>query len=175
MPLNYHRIEHQDDPALTSIKDLYHQAFPEQERREWASFTALLIDPRMHVDAILDAEQVLGFLIWWELNDWCFIEHFAISPRVRGAGYGSEVIKYYVEKLKGKVLLEVEPAGTPDADRRITFYERAGFQLVGISYRQPSYVEKGRSFPMCLLQTGAKSEAEIAKLIPEIHSTVYII
>ncbi|MBG6234558.1 ribosomal protein S18 acetylase RimI-like enzyme [Pedobacter sp. CAN_A7] len=175
MPLNYRQIQHQDDPALALIKELYESAFPEQERRDWASFKALLTDPRMHVDAVLDAEQVLGFLIWWKLKDWCFIEHFAISKRVRGAGYGSEVVKYYVEKSRGKVLLEVEPPGTHDADRRITFYERAGFTLVNVEYRQPSYVEKGLSFPMYLLQTGAESEADIAKLIPEIHSTVYFI
>ena len=175
MPLNYRRIQHQDDPALAFIKDMYESAFPEQERRQWASFTNLLNDPRMHADAILDAEQVLGLLIWWKVNDFCFIEHFVISSRVRGAGYGSEVIKHYVEKAQGKVLLEVEPAGTPDANRRITFYERVGFKLVNVDYRQPSYVEKGLSFPMYLLQIGVKSEVEIAKLIPEIQSTVYFL
>lgn len=175
MPLNYRRIQHQDDPALALIKELYVSAFPQQERRDWASFIALLTDPRMHVDAVLDAEQVLGFLIWWPFNDYCFIEHFAISKRVRGAGYGSEVVKHFVEQSGGKVLLEVEPPGTPNADRRITFYERLGFNLVNLHYQQPSYVEKGLSYPMCLLQTGAESEAEIAKLIPEIASTVYFI
>jgi ribosomal protein S18 acetylase RimI-like enzyme len=175
MPLNYQRIQHEDDPALDFIKELYESAFPEQERRDWASFKALLTDARMHVDAILDAEQVIGFLIWWKLQEYCFIEHFAMSARVRGAGYGSEVIKYYVEKSHCKVLLEVEPSGTRDADRRIIFYERAGFKLVHVDYRQPSYVEKDLSFPMFLLQTGAESEAEIAKLIQEIVKTVYFI
>ena len=175
MPLNYYRIQQQDDPSLVFIKELYESAFREQERRDWTSFKTLLKDSRMHVDAILDAEQVLGFLIWWKLSDWYFIEHFAMSARVRGAGYGSEVIKHYVEKSRGKVLLEVEPPGTHDADRRIIFYERAGFKLVNVDYRQPSYVQKGLSFPMCLMQTGAESEAEIAELIPEIVTTVYLI
>ncbi|WP_432708663.1 GNAT family N-acetyltransferase [Pedobacter sp.] len=175
MPLHYHRIQHDDDPALALIRDLYESAFPEHERRDWASFLTLINDPRMHVDVILDAEQALGFLIWWKLNDYCFIEHFAISERVRGAGYGSEVIKHFLKESKGKVLLEVEPPGTPDADRRITFYERLGFVIVNIDYRQPSYVEKGLSYPMYLLQSGAESETEIAKLIPVIHSAVYFI
>lgn len=127
----------------------------------------------MQVDLLVAEGSPVGFIIWWNIQDWRFIEHFAISSETRGKGYGAEVMRHYLEISEGKLLLEVEPAITPDAFRRISFYERMGFSLIDVAYRQPSYVEKDLSYPMHLMVETSFVAQDFQGLIGEIKNKVY--
>ncbi|MET3113717.1 ribosomal protein S18 acetylase RimI-like enzyme [Pedobacter sp. CG_S7] len=158
-------------PVHSFIKDLYESTFPIQERREWTSLLSLLNHPAMQLDLICEEELPIGFIIWWKINDWLFIEHFAISPHIRGGGYGSTVMCYYMEKANGKIFLEVEPPFTIDAERRIAFYEKLGLSLLDVSYQQPSYVEKDVYYPMLLMGTTGKKD--FTALVAALKEQVY--
>jgi len=173
MAINYIKLTDESLPELSFIKKLYEEAFPLQERRDWASLLGLLNHQDMQVDLLAAEESPVGFIIWWEIQDWRFIEHFAISSEVRGKGYGAEVMRYYLDVFEGKMLLEVEPAITPDACRRISFYEKMGLSLIDVAYRQPCYIEENRSYPMHLMAKPSFVAQDFKKLIGEVKNKVY--
>ncbi len=153
MALQYVKITDQSIPTFSFVKALYEAAFPIVERRDWKTLLSFLNHPDMQLDLIEEEKKPVGLIIWWEIGEWLFIEHFAIAANTRGGGYGSEVMRHYLEKAKGKMLLEVEPPLTADAQRRISFYERLGLTVIDTAYRQPSYIESGVDYPMFLMAT----------------------
>ena len=173
MAINYIKLTDESLPELSFIKELYEEAFPVEERRDWPSLLDLLNHQDMQVDLLADVGRPVGFIIWWKIQDWRFIEHFAISSPVRGKGYGAEVMHYYLEIFEGKLLLEVEPAVTRDAYRRISFYEKMGLSLIDIAYRQPSYIEKDLSYPMHLMTISSLRANDFHELTFEIKNKVY--
>jgi len=158
-------------PEFSFIKDLYEGSFPLQERREWTSLLSLLNHSAMQLDLICEEDLPIGFIIWWKINDWLFIEHFAISPKIRGGGYGGSVMRHYLGMANGKMFLEVEPPFTIDAKRRIGFYEKLGLKLLDVNYQQPSYVEKGVNYPMLLM--GTAGQKDFTALIAALKEQVY--
>ena len=73
--------------------------------------------------------KVLGFLNFWELSDFVYLEHFAVDKNLRGKGLGSELIRKLSEICAGKtIVLEAEPPELNEfSSRRIEFYRRLGF------------------------------------------------
>jgi len=173
MTIKYIKLTNGSLPAFSFIKELYEEAFPIQERRDWASLLGLLNHQDMQVDLLVAEESPVGFIIWWKIQDWRFVEHFAISSEVRGKGYGAEVMRYYLDVFEGKMLLEVEPAITLDNCRRISFYEKMGLSLIDVAYRQPSYIEKDLSYPMHLMAKPSFIAQDFKGLIGEIKNKVY--
>ncbi|HEY0177613.1 MAG TPA: GNAT family N-acetyltransferase [Pedobacter sp.] len=139
-----------DAPFLPFIKKLYNETFPAEERRDWKQLLDMVgTVEEMQLQVITDKEEAIGFIIFWIFDDWCFIEHFAVSPDHRGMKYGEKIMKSMMGERK--ILLEVEPPSSAGAVRRIRFYERLGFVLLPFVYRQPSYREAGISYEMELM------------------------
>ncbi len=174
MALQYLNLADESSSTLSFVKALYESAFPIEERRAWKAVLLLLKDPDMQLDLILEDNTPIGFLTWWQVDDWLFIEHFAIADHIRGGGHGSAVMRRYLEMSKGKMLLEVEPPLTVDAERRIHFYNRLGLVVIPSEYRQPSYVEASVDYPMLLMATRFElTEAEKAVIIRAVKLKVY--
>ncbi|MEJ5963665.1 GNAT family N-acetyltransferase [Pedobacter immunditicola] len=171
--IDYIKLTDGSLPELSFIKELYEEAFPVQERRDWSSLLGLLNHSDMQVDLLVAEGSPIGFIILWKIQDWRFIEHFAVSTKVRGKGYGAEVVRYYLGIFEGRLLLEVEPAITRDACRRIDFYKRLGLSLINVVYRQPSYIENDLSYPMHLMGTQSLVPYDFQELIAEIKNKVY--
>lgn len=90
-----------------------------------------------------------GFVFFWILDGFCFVEHFAIESTFRSKGIGS-FITVWLEEQYHSLVLEAEPVGTSmEADRRIRFYERAGYRILDTTYWQPAYRVGGS--PVCML------------------------
>lgn len=149
----------EDTSALMppEIEKLYLQAFPPEERRTW--------NPRpkgLHLYRIMsEAGEFLGFITTWQLpEEITYIEHFAILPRLRGQGIGSEVLG----QLCGNILLEVELPENSEARRRIDLYSRHGFHAAtDISYEQPPYSPSLPAVPMLILYRLGDSDAASEK------------
>lgn len=138
-------------PVSSLIGQLYEQAFPAHERRPWNEQLHLIKTGRLYADSITLNEDFAGFIFYWQLTDFVFIEHFAIAENVRGKGMGSKIVQQFKDRFD-TIVLETEPLGiSADASRRITFYEKAGFVLFDEAYMQPPYVQGGSWFPMRLL------------------------
>ena len=154
------------------LRHLYETSFPPEERRPWGAFAGL--PPEFGFYAILGGSGPLGMLTLWQLDGFAYIEHFAVFPRLRGAGIGSMVLSA-AAGIAGErpLVLEAEPEESgATARRRIGFYRRNGFTAHGgFSYVQPPYAEGLPSVPLTLLTRGRV--ADLAAVARELHSRVY--
>ena len=136
----------------STIYELYHSAFPANERRPWAEMELLIQnDKRFTVNSIQQNNVFCGFMNSWDFDDFVFVEHFAVADIMRGKGFGSEILEEFCNAAHRPVVLEVELPNTTEAIRRIAFYERHGFEVISQTYLQPPYDKKSFYLPMLLL------------------------
>jgi len=172
--MQYVSIENNKSPYLPFVQELYHAAFPLEERRNWEQLTRMIGQVReMSLQVILDEENAVGFVTSWMFEDWCFIEHLAIDPVKRGMKYGERVMKDFM--VNRKLLLEVEPPLSVDAKRRIGFYERLGLICLPFDYLHPSYHDSHISHSLVLM-TNVPETAEMyfSEIICSIKKQVYL-
>lgn len=168
--IKYISVNSAADPLIPFVKDLYVSAFPQKERREWDLLAGMIgTVPEMRLQVIMEKEEPIGFMVTWKLKNWCFLEHFAISPAQRGKKHGENVMQDFIKD--SRVLLEVEPPVSEDAQRRINFYRRVGLVCLSIPYLQPPYKKTGKPYDMVLMSNisdaGETGYAEIVNLIFE--------
>ncbi|MFX3617862.1 MAG: GNAT family N-acetyltransferase [Sporolactobacillus sp.] len=136
------RLQALDPNAFHQIYRLMALSFPPEEIREKRSARRLLDHPDYRIlTAADDAGSFCGFFAIWAFEDFQFIEHFAVSPVMRGQGLGSQMLRLLMQEAKGKLLLEVETPENELARRRVHFYQRLGFILSSFGYEQPKLQE----------------------------------
>ena len=144
--------------AMAQVKEIYMEAFPESERRDWADLVARVASGQIECHAAMDAGRVAAFVTVWRLprTGWAYIEHLAVSSAMRGSGLGAEVMRALQQGLSCPVVLEVEPATDGEmARRRIGFYERLGFTAHhDHHYVQPPYSPGLPQVPLTLMTWG---------------------
>lgn len=101
------------------VVQLYTSSFPYEERREienWQTLANTISD--FHILALLNNDDLLGFISYWDLEGFVYVEHFAISTTHRNQGLGTEIFKQLQEKVCYRpIVLEVEPPETSTARR----------------------------------------------------------
>lgn len=125
------RIQDTAHPYFAQAWDIYEQSFPLCEQRPLAEHIRALADPAFHYNLLTDTGRLIGLLSWWEWESaegtpFRFGEHFAISPEMRGGGYGSQALEYLLGDGKRLVLLEIDPPVDDISRRREQFYLRNG-------------------------------------------------
>ncbi|MFI3331728.1 MAG: GNAT family N-acetyltransferase [Rikenellaceae bacterium] len=153
------------DNLFPFVWELYLAAFPENERRSLDYHTETMTKDKFHCDAILEGDEPVGLLFWWDLSDFVFVEHLATSPDVRGKGIGNQILSAIISESIKPILLEVEHPLDELSRRRIGFYERIGFVLNEYEYRHPSYQQKEGEFVDLLVMThpGAITKEDLQK------------
>ncbi|WP_288353425.1 GNAT family N-acetyltransferase [uncultured Bacteroides sp.] len=166
---------HTTDQSYEFVENLWHESFPESERREDEPQR----DNVDHNDAFtcyLIAEDTLqiGFITVWTLEGFSYVEHLATSPLVRNKGYGRKIMEELRNQFPKLLLLEVEKPVDEMSRRRIGFYQRCGFRLCEKDYVQPPYRKGGESLPMFLMYAGTDDITEgFASIRDEIYEKVY--
>lgn len=163
-------------PYLTAIQTWYEAAFPLAERRHFADLLPLLACPDMHLCALLDGKQLIGFIIYWHWTDVdaLYIEHFVIDPARRGIGLGKQALALVMETQAAHYLLEAELPTSILNQRRIQFYEQQGFRVAPFSYSQPPYRRGNSPIPMHLLTRPTPvTQAECNRFSSLIKARVY--
>lgn len=172
--MELHTISSTDHPQLHFIRDLYESTFPVQERRDWHQLLQLLGEPAMQLSVVMVDQQAVGFVVAWRLGSWYYVEHLAIDPLQRGKKYGGKVMEAVLEAGRGRVILEVERVHDANSQRRISFYERLGYTVVGIDYHQPPYRKGEATLPMHLMSRPAITvETEARTIAGKIRASVY--
>lgn len=168
------KLDIRNHQEVSFVENLYIESFPLSERRPVEKMLDLYKGNSSFVISVtVEDEGIVGFLTYWDLGDFIFAEHFAISPEFRNGGYGGKVINLFIEYANKPILLEVELPTTILSERRIGFYQRLGFKLwKDISYQQPAYHKDGGSIPMMLMTYG---DLAIDKEMLEIRSKLYSI
>lgn len=143
---------------LKKVSDLYHDAFPPDERRPWPDLKSRIADPAQQPELLIIRHRgrFAGFISWWQLD--ChvrYIEHFAILSSLRGRSIGSKALAAFLAQTSTPAVLEVEPEGsTSMADRRIAFYKRVGLiPHHNHHYIQPPYAPDLHPVHLTLMTT----------------------
>lgn len=169
------RISTADAELYKYMEQLLIASFPEEEYRnlgELRTYTDTI--PDFHCNIILDDGTPAGFVSYWDLGDFCYIEHFAIDPEKRNGGYGGKLLDQLRAKEERPFVLEVELPEEEMAQRRINFYQRKGYTLWEEEYFQPPYKAGDGQLPMLLMVNGALNpRTDFERIKGRIHRTVY--
>lgn len=173
--ISIQRIRTTDIKAYCFVEDLLKASFPREERRE------LLLqreytdhNSRFHHNILLNKDESIGFLSYWDFDDFVYVEHFAIDNKKRNFGYGQKVLNALKEKIQRPIVLEVELPKDEMSRRRIKFYQRQGFQLWEEEYQQPPYRKSDHYLPMLLMAQGKLNcETDFDRIKTILYKEVY--
>lgn len=168
-------LEHLTAADFDAVYRLMRRSFPPDEYRSERAQRALLEHPAYRIYGSRDAHGcVQAFLSVWDLQEFAFIEHFAVEPALRGCGLGGALLRELLARLGKRVCLEVEPPPGLVASRRIGFYRRNGFSLNPYPYLQPPMSEGGHAVPLLIMTShGTIRAAEFARLRACVYAAVY--
>lgn len=160
-----------DSFLFDAVKLIYESSFPPDEKRE---INQSLFDKKDYSLLAAVEDEVIGFISFWDLGTFVFIEHLAVQKELRNQGIGSKMFGDFMNTYKN-IILEVEKPQTEQQYLRIKFYEQFGFKLNTHPYTQPSYGEGKSSVPLYLLSyPRALSADEFTNVRKKLYSIVYI-
>lgn len=122
----FHPLKNTQDRFFNTAWELYEEAFPSQEKRFLAEQIQLLNNHFYTFQAIYDNNNFIGILGFWEIEEFIFIEHFAINSSLRGKNYGTLILSEFLKEKK-YVILEIEPPLNQQNLKRLHFYQNLGF------------------------------------------------
>lgn len=161
------KLNKEDFAAVFQIMD---SSFPEDERRSEEEQKKLLDKPEYTIYGITDQNILIGFLSVWDLSEFIYIEHFAISRNYRNGGRGRDFLNSLLSTVSKKIVLEVEPPETELTKRRIGFYQRNGFFYNDYNYMQLAYSPEKAPVPLKLMTF---PEAISAREFEKIRDCIY--
>ena len=169
------KVLNKNSVELATVREIYEGSFPIDERRDYTMLVELLSHKDTFIlEAICNDDAVLGMLSSWRLNEWHFIEHFAIASACRGRGIGREALQAFIECSNGPIVLEVEPPTDHYSSRRIEFYRSLGFVLHDTyRYIQPSYAKGREAVELRLMTYGAPADCSLEAITRMLHCHVY--
>ncbi len=174
MDLTFKQIYDGESKEFKNIVELYEASFSSDSRREIVNKKKLLSKENYGLFYITEKKKFIGFLIEWKLPEFYFIEHFAVREDLRGKGYGSEIIKFFIENKK--VILETEPSANGEtAQKKIAFYEKLGFKMNIYKYIQPAYEKHKNPVEYVLMSYPEYINNKVKFMVVEeqLHEMVY--
>ncbi len=111
--------------------------FPNTEYRSYDEQKKLFLNKLYHAYGFYLENQLVATVALWDLNNFSYIEHLAVSTKHKNKGLGTKILKECIQMKDNTVILEVEPAIDDITTRRISFYERNGFALNYHAYKMP--------------------------------------
>lgn len=107
---------------------LYEKSFPVAEQRKSEDHLRASQDQHFHPMSAFEDDEFIGFIFYWEWDNYRYVEHMAVKPALRGEGYGSQILKWVCDR-EHTIILEIDPLINELSVRRLQFYERSGFTL----------------------------------------------
>ena len=134
-------IQNEKDRLYDDFKALYSSSFPIFEQRTEEQQAWAFEQAEYHLAGYTDKGRWIGFISYWEFDTYIYVEHFAIDAALRGQGYGSRVLRMFVEQKGKTVLLEIDPIVDEVSAARLRFYTHCGFRTNPYTHRHPAYRE----------------------------------
>lgn len=148
--MKFYRLISDDQNLFPQAYALYEASFPEHEQRSLLRQKELLRNPAYHLDLLLTANSLAGLLAHWDFGSYTYIEHFAISPELRGRSLGSSALEIFTPNYP-LVILEIDPPVDPISVRRERFYHNQGFQTNPYPHRHPAYKSDRRPHQLVVM------------------------
>ena len=80
------RLCEENQHLYNSAFALYQSSFPVEERRDEAEQERVMKKQDYHFELIIDGDNCLGVMLYWETDRFIFLEHFTTYPEIRGQG-----------------------------------------------------------------------------------------
>ncbi|MGL5893604.1 MAG: GNAT family N-acetyltransferase [Bacteroidales bacterium] len=123
------------------FQDLYGRSFPIFEQRTNEQQRAAFESEYYNLSIYSEEGVFVGFISYWQFEDYRYIEHFAIDDQLRGKGYGTKLLKSFVASDSRQVILEIDPIVDNLSAARLRFYESCGFCINSYQHTHPPYRE----------------------------------
>lgn len=159
-----------------AINIMIEKSFPKHEIRGYGPQKKLLDDPNFNIYVIRDekSEQVKAFITIWDVEDFGFVDHFAVSEEFRNEGLGSIILSETRKLINRKMFFEVDLPKDEMSKRRIGFYERNGYFLNDFQYELPPLVEGLEPMTMMIMSSDEKlTKEKLTSLKNELMKIVY--
>lgn len=130
------RITYTDHPLFPKAMELYETSFPAHEQREDFSQSQILSHSAYHFDVVCDSGDFVGEILYWEIGEFLYVEHFCVHPSMRNKRYGQKILTALQSK---PLILEIDPPIDEISRRRQGFYERCGFVANPFGHVHPPY------------------------------------
>ena len=137
-------------PLFEASFTLYEASFPPNERRTRADHLRALQDADFFPLVAVEDGQLLADVFLWEAEDFCYLEHFAVRPALRGHGTGSALLRQLLNRDK-PLILEIEPPEDEITCRRKRFYERNGLRVQPYRHVQLPFQGDGPIVPLVIM------------------------
>lgn len=171
--MNVIRLQNTQHPLFSTFEQLYRISFPEFEQRTFEHQKLALTADNYFLQCYLENGQFIGFVAYWAFEDYLYIEHYAISDKVRGQGYGTRLLGELVLNTNKTVILEIDPVVDEISEKRLRFYRALGFVENTNSHVHPPYQDKFDGHALKVLSSGrAISEAEYRRFNDDLTNIV---
>ena len=131
------KFKSRSDKGWAEAWALYEASFPDCERWDGTGYDRAFGDPHFEADGIWRGDEFIGILFHWNAGDYRYVEHLAVSPRLRGQNMGSKALAAFCQGRR--VILEIDPPEDEISVRRQHFYQRLGFVANPYAYIHPSF------------------------------------
>ena len=135
-PLQFIPFKSRSDKGWAEAWELYEKSFPYNERWNAEGYDRAFGDPNFEADGIWRGDEFIGILFHWNAGDYRYVEHLAVSPRLRGQNMGSKALAAFCQGRR--VILETVPPEDEILFRRLHFYQRLGFDANPYAYNHTS-------------------------------------
>lgn len=148
--MEFFRVTSVDDEKFNTAMELYKVSFPKREQREEKSQKKILSDNEYHFDTVFDGKIFVGMILYWETEEFIYVEHFCINTELRNKGYGKKILEKINQKGKC-VILEIDPPIDEISIRRKGFYERVGYNENSYIHIHPPYHTKNSGHKLTVM------------------------
>ena len=116
-------------------------SFPPNEHRDFEEQYSEFKNSHFRSMVAWNGDEIAGFMNYWDLGEFVYLEHFAVAEELRGNGLGTRLLGGLHSITENRpIILEAEPPEQSEtALRRTEFYKRLGFFLNPYEYYQPPY------------------------------------
>jgi ribosomal-protein-alanine N-acetyltransferase len=132
------RMKEEDLPAVRVIEALSFSnpwsdnTFRGEIQNTSVSFPMVTVRRPGHpVGAAVAVEEVVAYIIYWQIGDDVQVNNVAVHPDCRGLGLGEALMRYAIAKVREAgatfMTLEVRPSNAP----ALALYKKLGFEIMG--------------------------------------------
>ena len=132
------RLNTSENKIFIEAMELYKKSFPIHEQRSLISQKKILNNEEYHFNLIYDGDIWVGMILFWETQDFIYVEHFCINPEMRNKKYGQRALEL-LNKFEKAVILEIDPPIDEISNRRKAFYERLQYKANVYVHIHPPY------------------------------------
>ena len=159
--------------GFDAVYKIMENSFPKNEIRSYEGQYNLLKNPDYSLFAMRKNRETVGFIATWDLADFTFVEHFAVSEVCRGKGLGSTILSEIKAMNTKPLVLEVEPPIDTKTRKRIAFYEKNGLFFHDYYYVQPAMEDGKEEVELRIMSTQNLDELGFESVKKTLYKEVY--